>query len=59
MSEVKYSSGWMHPDDADKLQKQNQALVEALKDCLTLIDNNGLSPKGILRNKVSEALEGM
>jgi len=32
MSEVKYASGWIHPDDADKLQKQNQALVEALKD---------------------------
>jgi len=31
-SEVKYASGWMHPDDVDELQKQNQALLEASKE---------------------------
>jgi len=31
---------------------------EVLKDCLTLIDNNGLSPRGNLRKKVAEAIQG-
>jgi len=31
---------------------------EALKECLTLIDNNGLSPRGNLRKKVAEAIQG-
>ena len=41
------------------IRKSESALLTALEDCLTLIDNNGLSPKGILRKKVSEALEEM
>ena len=35
MSEVKYASGWIHPDDADKLQKQNQALLTALEEIVS------------------------
>jgi len=31
---------------------------EALKECLTLIDNEGLSPRGNLRKKVAEAIQG-
>jgi len=31
---------------------------EALKECLTLIDNEGLSPRGNLREKVAEAIQG-
>ena len=43
---------------APELLNQNIALLEALEDCLTLIDNNGLSPRGNLRKKVAEAIQG-
>ena len=42
----------------EDLQIDYKALLEALKDCLTRIDNDGLSPKGILRKKVAEAIQG-
>ena len=39
------------------MKAKNEALMEALRDCLILIDNEGLSLNGILRKKVTEAMK--
>jgi len=59
MCEVKYASGWMHPDDADKLQKQNQALLTALEEIARF--GNSLSGKESAKraeNAIAEAMQG-